>query len=244
MWWSETDDNLEPLCDAQGYFEATSSVLDAIHASSAPFDAPRWTYLREDLEYLRRYISHKVSGRVIDLGCGAGHWIDHYGESAISVDLVDFSLKLLTQAAQRAAMRWPQLQATTWPVDISAPGNGVPLSMADCIFTAFVLSHFDVEHVVRFLAGLRAAMKPGATLVVIDSWHSPTRRRHRAQETIRHADIDGRRVSILKHYFGRKEWEYLCARAELEIIDSWWGRAFFVSHMRLTANPADSLDRG
>lgn len=233
MWWSENDDSLEPVCDTRTYFEATSGIREAIQTGSTPFNAPRWNYLREDLARLRQYVSSAVTGKVIDLGCGAGHWIDHYGASAIGVDLVDFSPALLAQAVQRANNRWPHLQVDAWPVDLADPCNNIPFAEADSIVAAFLLSHFESEDVVKFQKRLRAEMKPGSTLLVIDSWHSPKRRRYRPRETVRFVEIDGRRVSTRKHYFGREEWECLAARAGFEIVDSWWGHAFFMSRLRI-----------
>lgn len=228
VFWNETDRRETPVYEPRTFYEATAATLNAIHAGKVPFEGTRWQYLADDLGWLRRYVATLDVGKIIDLGCGAGQWADHYIDSASEIALVDFSTTLLERAAQRVARLKHGLPLETMAVDIFANFEKLPLDGKTTVLCAFLLSHYEVQQVVGLLQHLRIAIGPNTQIIVIDSWYSPTRSLRRERETVRSIDVNGKRVSVLKHYFTRQEWEEIAKSAGLTLSDQWWGKAFFL----------------
>lgn len=122
-------------------------------------------------ELLHRDTRYPAGSRVLEAGCGVGAQTVILAKNSprarfISVDVSPASV----QAAEAAARRAGLANVTFQPADIFS----LPFSKAsfDHVFVCFVLEHLPEP--VRALRCLKAVLKPGGTLTVIEGDHGST----------------------------------------------------------------------
>jgi ubiquinone/menaquinone biosynthesis C-methylase UbiE len=110
----------------------------------------------------RRALLAGLRGRVLEVGCGAGHNFEHYPETVRQVIAVEPDDESRAQAAARAA-------AAPVPVEVAA-GTAESLPAADATFDAavicWVLCTVPDQHAA--LREFRRALRPGAELRVYE----------------------------------------------------------------------------
>lgn len=145
------------------YHEA---VWEAVPENASPSDAA----LRERLLLAR---VHKLSGvdeappRVLDLGCGEGHFAALLVKAGMSVVAADVALEPL----QRAREAHPEL-------DLCKLAPDAPLPFDDCSFDA-VWAGEVIEHVADtqgWLSEVRRVLRSGGTLLLSTPDHGPLAR--------------------------------------------------------------------
>lgn len=118
-----------------------------------------------DLARLRQLLPPLVEGkRVLEIAAGTGYWTELLAASASSVTATDLNAETLAIAAQRdygpANVRL--LTADAYQLG-AVPGE------FDLVFCGFWWSHIRRADIPRFLAGLRARVAPGTSLVLLDN---------------------------------------------------------------------------
>lgn len=241
--WLESALQEDAQLNPRAYYERVAGTITAMHKRDGAFADPRWNYLAEDVEQLRRCVERRFSGRILDLGCGAGHWIEHYARHAQAITLVDMSPKLIACAYGRASGHF-RLPTQALIVDIFDEPDSVPFAGQNTIFVAFLLSHYSLSEVTDLLRYICQTADAETHLCVIDSWYSPARRRRRQQESMRSIVDGGVRYAVRKHYFTKMEWMATVRASGMKIAWQWWGKAFFACGCGMTAQRArDRQDR-
>lgn len=224
--WVEETLQADAHWNPRGYYERTAGIIAAMHERVGPFVDARWDYLAEDLNHLRSAVERYCSGRILDLGCGEGYWIKHYAARAQAVTLIDSSPKLLSCGHSMATEKF-QLPAQALALDVLREPDDVPFVRKDTILIAFVLSHYSQAEVVDFLRHVRQKADARTSLLILDSWYSPVRRRKRPQESLRTIVENSGRHSVRKRYVTKAQWAEIVRASGMEAIWHWWGKAFF-----------------
>lgn len=111
----------------------------------------RWTY---------RHIRHAISGRVIELGCGAGIGIRYYEDIAEEIIAVDYNPKLL----ERVADTYQAEKVKTKVMDLTDDWSHIKGMGADAMILMDVLEHFADD--VRFMTNARDCLAKNGKLAV------------------------------------------------------------------------------
>ena len=142
----------EALVDRQFGARASAYLTSTVHAQGA------------DLEALAAIVEEQGGGRVLDLGCGAGHVGFSVAPHAREVVAYDLSPEMLAVVARTAGERGLGNVSTRQGVAEKLPFEDESFDM--------VLTRFSAHHWDDLDAGLRAAarvLKPGGTLGVVDT---------------------------------------------------------------------------
>jgi SAM-dependent methyltransferase len=117
-------------------------------------------YLENDYSGVERaltaFVGSKVTGRVLEVGCGTGHWLQLLGESGLRVAGLDASRNMLGHARARACA-------------ILAQGRAEHLPWAnqtfERVFCINALHHFEDK--VQFFSEARRVLAPGGQLMTV-----------------------------------------------------------------------------
>lgn len=111
----------------------------------------------DDLDLIRRHLTDR-RGRVVDLGCGAGHltrFLGDHGANVLGIDLVPEFLQHAQTAHPDLEFQLGSITKLTLP-DASVSG-------ALCWYS---LIHFEPDTTIEVLAEIRRVLQPGGSLVV------------------------------------------------------------------------------
>ncbi|HSI58692.1 MAG TPA: methyltransferase domain-containing protein [Ideonella sp.] len=141
-------------------------AMQSYYAARAPeYDR---VYLKPErqanLRRLEQWLPPLFTGRrVLEVACGTGYWTQFIAPVAAAMVALDTSAQTMAIAAQRVPAGRVEFlvgDAYALPTD-----RGV----FDAAFAGFWLSHVPRQRQREFLAGLGAALAPGATVVLIDN---------------------------------------------------------------------------
>lgn len=122
---------------------------------------------QEPLKSLRaRYVPH-ATGRVLEIGIGSGHNLEHYTESVTSVTGIDPAPELTVRARERAA----KLHCPVYVIEQS--GESIPAEDAffDTIVCTWTLC--SIPNVYRALDEMRRVLTPRGRLIFIEHGKAP-----------------------------------------------------------------------
>ncbi len=108
-------------------------------------------------EALEAFVGQDFAGRVLEVGCGTGHWLRLLAERGIRVAGVDASHNMLDYAhdqAPRAALAHARAEHLPWATEAF-----------ERLFCINALHHFEDKR--RFLAEARRVLRPGGQLMTI-----------------------------------------------------------------------------
>ncbi len=113
------------------------------------------------LRDMRRDLLAEAQGRVVEIGTGAGHNIDHYGEGVESLTLTEASPYMAAKLRETAAAKRPDAAV------IEARGEQLPLEdgSADYVISTLVLCSAPQQ---ATLKEVRRVMRPGGTFLVLE----------------------------------------------------------------------------
>ena len=114
---------------------------------------------------LRESVLSRASGRLLIVGLGPGHDLDHLPPAVTSVVALEPSATMRHAARERV----DATRDRGVPVDmLSAPAEAIPLPDAsvDCVLVAYVLC--SVHDPQRAIGEIRRVLRPGGTLHVLE----------------------------------------------------------------------------
>lgn len=121
---------------------------------------------REEVYRFLRFHAGRVGGRVLDVGCGPGHYCGHFaGDGYLAVG-IDLDREMISVARERyPAASFHCLDM----LDIASAGAGY-----DCIYSVGnVVSHLQPESLALFAHRVHAMLVPGARWVMqVVNWDS------------------------------------------------------------------------
>jgi SAM-dependent methyltransferase len=118
---------------------------------------------------LREFIGNETGSRILEVGCGTGHWLDVLQASENFIMGLDFSAGMLAQA--RSSL--PEMAL----IRGTAEHLPVPTASLDRVFCINALHHFPNKP--AFLAEVRRVLRPGGKMLSVgldprrnlDKWH-------------------------------------------------------------------------
>lgn len=111
----------------------------------------------EDQEHIARWV-RPIQGRVIDAGCGPGHWTKHLVDQGAEAEGID----LVPAFIEQAKSRFPGI-----PFQVGSFSRlGMPEGYASGILAWYSLIHIQPDRIPPILLELRRVMAPGGTLLL------------------------------------------------------------------------------
>lgn len=177
-----------------------------------------------DVAEVSRMVAGFGEGHLIDIGCGAGFWLQYYARNCSRVTLLDRSERMLSQCRGLVA------ELGLGDVSRFVQGDFLRLNLEaseyDCAFVGFLLSHLTLEEERAFFGKLKETLKADAQLMVVDSAWNRGRQRYRAREGVQERALnDGRLFRVYKRYFDRSDIEEMLARYDFEVRSCYVGEA-------------------
>jgi ubiquinone/menaquinone biosynthesis C-methylase UbiE len=167
----------------------TSSIRDA-------------NVFQREAKFLEGVVERTALGRIIDLACGTGFWLQHYVQHCSQVTLVDQSASMLAECQKRVATLGVAERCSLVHADVFEHDFGVH----DFALVGFLLSHLDDEQESSLFGTLKRILgRPGRFLILDSAW-GPERARFNAktERQTRHLN-DGTAFDIYKRYFDRAD---------------------------------------
>ena len=139
----------------QSYYASRAGEYDDIY---------RKPERQSDLREIEQWLPPHFSGaRVLEIACGTGYWTQFVAPVASSIVAIDTAPETLRIARGRVPTSSVRFQVG----DAYAISADVPAF--DAAFAGFWFSHIPKARRREFLAGLSAALHPGAKVVFIDN---------------------------------------------------------------------------
>jgi SAM-dependent methyltransferase len=185
-------------CSLGEYYQQRAGEYDQV------YDKPE---RQDNLAQLRRLLPPLVAGKhVLEIAAGTGYWTKVLAGTADSITATDVNAETIAIAAQRqyGPARVSMRTADAFRLD-AVPGE------FDLVFCGFWWSHILRADMPRFLAGLRARVGPGTSLVLLDNLYVPGSN-HPITSTGPDGDTyqqrrlaDGRGYEVLKNFPSREQ---------------------------------------
>lgn len=193
----------------------SESSMRSYYAARAPeYDA---IYLKPERQADLRAIEHWLppvfaGANVLEVACGTGYWTQFLAPVAASVLAVDTSPETIAIAKSRV------------PADkvrfVVGDAYALPQQTEkfDAAFAGFWFSHVPRQRQQAFLAGLNAALRPGARVVLLDNFYiegssSPISERDGDGNTYQTRKLaDGSTHRVLKNFPSEQELNAVVAR--------------------------------
>lgn len=139
----------------QSYYAARAGEYDRIYQKPER---------QSDLRQIEQWLPPLLSGAtVLEVACGTGYWTQFIAPAASAVVAIDSAPETLEIARQRVSA-----SSVLFEVGDAYALGGTHRSF-DAAFAGFWFSHVPLERQREFLAGLNAALAPGARVVLLDN---------------------------------------------------------------------------
>ena len=139
----------------QSYYAARASEYDRVYQKPER---------QSDLRQIEQWLPSLLSGaKVLEVACGTGYWTRFIAQVASTVVAIDSAQETIQIARRRVSSANVLFQ-----VGDAYSLAGTSRSF-DAAFAGFWFSHVPLERQREFLAGLNAALAPGARVVLLDN---------------------------------------------------------------------------
>ena len=159
-----------------------------------------------EVDIVRRALSDAIKdGEVLELACGTGLWTEQLARENRSVLAVDASPEVI-------AINQNKLQASNVRYEVGDIFSWAPPKVFDVVFFGFWLSHVPSSRFERFWATVRAALKRGGYVFIVDSLleQTSTAKDHDEVDSsgvVRRRLNDGREFEIVKVFWRPEDLE-------------------------------------
>jgi len=209
------------------YYEERAGEYDEFYSGKSP-GIPRPDAYKKDLAKITKIVSRFGKGHLIDIGCGTGFWLAHYGPNCSGITLIDKSEKMLSECKKRAQEiglidKCCFLHADFLEIDFKE-------SRFDGALFGFLISHFINRLERSFFVKLKRILRPGSELMLIDSAWTETRRPHRNKQGLQKRVLnDGREFTIYKKYLDGNDVKKLFKGNDLKLQSLYLGGVFLAA---------------
>lgn len=195
------------LCvETARYFDAVAEIFDDIYFRRNGFAMAPWSDVATQLGLFDSFARDCLRGRILDVGCGTGHWSTVAAPVASEISLCDISPRMLSIAVRSIQAANPDvpLKATLCDLrDINCLTHYMN-EQADWGILGFVLSHYTDDEIRLMLHNLKAAVV--GQIFFVDSIAGPVDTGRPPSDLCkRHFTKDGW-VGIRKRYLSEEHW--------------------------------------
>ncbi len=197
------------------YYNERAAEFDEIYTMGKPPGTVSDPELyKEEAGSLANLVRENCRGRILDIPCGTGYWLQFYAANSSVITLVDQSDNMLRQGREKASGHG--VYAITEFVRADALEVSLDERIYDSVLVGFFLSHLTDAQMAPFIQKLRNALKPGGRVLIMDSiWSHFRKSRPKEGTTIRKLN-DGRPFEIYKRYFERADFDRMSAACEMD----------------------------
>lgn len=162
----------EVLADQLRYYRARAPIYDTTYQRSGDHDRgpeanAAW---RADLQVVAdRLAAARLSGHVLELGCGTGHWTEQLAPNADQVTAIDGAEEMVTIASERLG-RFLNVELQVQEI---IDGWQPPAETYDGFAAFFFIEHVPDERLEHLLQRVASSLRPGATIFVADGAPRP-----------------------------------------------------------------------
>ena len=137
----------------------SASDIDGIAASLTEYLRGTPDSLKKDLDfYLSLLNASRVTGEILDLGCGRGIWLQHLKESGLPATGVEAN-NHLAEAGRKRGLE-------IFHGDVIQHLRGLPEASLQAVTGFHLIEHFEFHDLLELLAEIRRVLKPGGVLIV------------------------------------------------------------------------------
>jgi len=210
------------------YYSARAPEFDDVYTGLGPASIANREVYREEAIRLEGIVGRVCSGALLDVACGTAYWLTGYAGNCKSITLFDQSEEMLAAAMKRAGEAGAAQKVTTVRGD--ALELDVGDSRFDCALVAFLVSHLTDDQETRLFLRLKRVLKPGGTVLLMDSSWSLEREMVRAKEGEQERTLsDGRTFRVYKKYLDREDIAAVKKRHGLDLSIEHYGQVFFAA---------------
>jgi demethylmenaquinone methyltransferase/2-methoxy-6-polyprenyl-1,4-benzoquinol methylase len=185
-------------------------------------------------ETVRRF----AHGKVLDLACGTGYWLQFYAEQCSGVTMVDQSENMLAECRKKIDRFGLADRSTVVRDDVLAWNCTDPSH--DCAIVGFLLSHLTDEQAPRLFDALRSALGPGGRFLIMDSAWTDMRSQFNAKIERQERRLnDGTALDIYKRYFDRSDISAWSSKYQVSTTIEYFGDAFLAVSGQLMSRYPD-----
>jgi 2-polyprenyl-3-methyl-5-hydroxy-6-metoxy-1,4-benzoquinol methylase len=158
--------NRDRIYSRPEYWDSKSDEYEGTAVSGWPNRSLNALYHEQEVRLLRRWLPSVEDARLLDIGCGTGKLARHLAGRGASVVGVDFSPKAIEIATRESPAGNPCYQVGSVFELQEHDEFDVVLSIG-CLVVACA----DREGLMEVLGRIRAALKPGGRLVLVEPIH-------------------------------------------------------------------------
>ena len=164
---------------------------------------------------LSSLVSELAHGRLLDIPCGTGYWLQFYAAKCSSITLVDQSENMLRNCRKTA--RDHEVVEISEFIQGDALEVSLDQKSFDTVLVGFFLSHLTDAQMDLFLRMLRKALKPDGRVIIMDSSWSQFRKSRPKKGTAVRKLNDGRTYEIYKRYFDGDDIELMSESYNMDL---------------------------
>jgi len=214
--------------EMMSYYDTRAPEYDEIYIGKGPASIPDPDLYRKETEIISKVVQGYGQGHLIDIGCGSGYWLSHYGNNPLRIALLDHSEKMLSQCRKR--VRSLRLEDRCYFIQGDFFEATLDENSFDSALIGFFISHLSLNLQRTFFSKLKRILKDNGQLMIIDSAWSSQRMRTRKKEGMQKRTLnDGRAYALYKRYFDKSDIESMFKRYRLRLKSCWTGDAFLVA---------------
>jgi len=144
---------------ARSELERSASDTEQIEASLTEHLRGTPDSLKKDLDfYLSLLNASRVTGEILDLGCGRGIWLQHLKESGLPATGVEANSHLVEAGRKRG------LEITQG--DVIEHLRQLPEASLQAVTGFHLIEHFEFHDLLKLLGEIRRVLKPGGVMIV------------------------------------------------------------------------------
>jgi DNA-binding transcriptional MerR regulator len=207
------------------YYDERAKEYDEIFEGKGPADySPQYYAL--DIQEIGRFMKDFGKGHVIDIACGSSYWLQFYNNKCREFTFLDQSAQMLRECKQKVDQyriadrsKFIQSDFLEYTFDENA--------RYDCALIGFLLSHFTKTQEEVLFRKLKAILRKGSEILIIDSTWTKIRAKNQNKEDISERQLnDGRSFKIYKRYFDVGDLPALLESHGITVKDSFFGNSF------------------
>ncbi len=186
------------------YYDERAAEFDDIYTLGKPpgkVSDPK--LYQEEARSLSNLVQEHCRGRLLDIPCGTGYWLQFYAANCSEITLVDQSENMLQECRDKVT------ELGVAAISELVRGDALEVSLEnrsyDSVLVGFFLSHVTDAQMDLFFDKLKMVLKPGGRVLIMDStWSQFRKSRPKEGTTVRRLN-DGRDYEIYKRYFERSD---------------------------------------
>ncbi len=169
----------------------------------------------EEARSLSNLVREYAHGRLLDIPCGTGYWLQFYAANCSSITLVDQSENMLRNCRKMSLDH--EVETISEFIRADALEVSLDHSSFDTVLVGFFLSHLTDTQMDLFLRMLRTLLKPAGRVIIMDSsWSLFRKSRPKQGPTVRKLN-NGRTYEIYKRYFDRNDVELMSKSYDMDL---------------------------